>query len=788
MSTILIPDSFSIRIPAVFLVCLFSFKIFYHVQQIFIREPTFDSPFKKSSATPSDAAASAAAAANAENPNQPEIPSEQGESLTPTGPPPPTPSASTDTSTELLSSMVSLVSHPPQHLAGAHATLVHSSPEDMEFNRIKTTYANMNGDFAPEALASSMLLSTPALETSSILFSSSASINSPDFEVVDGTTIFHDAQPPSTADNKSSKVAVEDSVTPSLTAKILATQKPEVLVGVKTKELQQPPEAQSIQPSSSLEYQQSASQVESEVNSIPEVEKTYPQSFNQAPSTPPPSNSQAPSAAHPIIDAGQPESQPKTETVNLNSQAEEQLITKSENIIVEIKGLEPLDKAEIGDGNQNVMEELVADQVEQVFEDKDAQPEKEVNDRETQTDDIGNEEHNTQTEIQSEEHNNKDDTKTEIQSEKHNDKDDTKTETPSDDIDNEHNMQPETQSEEHKKKDNTEIEIQSEDSARKYNIQTETQSEAIEKTESIATEPQTEEIEKKESTKTDELSEESIKTEEEIEAERIEAERIRLINEERRRIIREALQDHREKEELVPKENDEIVPRENEIPTEELVPKENEVPKETESSDAEIPNEQISSDEKIVHELDLEFNKKSEPVPETLKADLPTEPEVATEKPVLDQSEHPSTELNAQTDTTTTTTAPDKPTEEIASTPEEPPATESPGFFGNFFGGSEETINPPATKAPPTYFEQTIPDIPSASEVPLPAFEQAPHFNADSDIKFYEPGDVPENFATTLGFEEAPAAAAPTTPESVAQSTDNVDLGQETAAGKTGET
>ena len=273
---------------------------------------------------------------------------EQGESLKPSGPPP-TP-ASAEITTELLSSMVSLVSLPPEQLAGAHATQVHSSPEDMEFNRIKTTYANMNGDFAPEALASSILSATPALDKTSLLFSSSsvaaaASIESSDqdFEVVDGTTIFFNAQPPSDGANVSSKITIDEEIRPSMTTaaelNIVVTQSQEQLEGGKTEQLQKIDE-NLIQPSSSLEHQASASLVESEQKATPEVEKTPPQAFNEAPSTPPPSNSNAPSVAPPVIEAAAShlDSQPKTETVELtNKQPRSVEETRTDNVQEQIK-------------------------------------------------------------------------------------------------------------------------------------------------------------------------------------------------------------------------------------------------------------------------------------------------------------------------------------------------------------------------------------------------------------------------------------------------------------------
>lgn len=124
-----------------------------------------------------------------------------GESLFPKVSAPIPPS---DFGTELLSSMVSFVTLPPSNLVGAHSSQVNSSPEDMEFNRIKATYSNMKGEFAPEALASSLL--TPSnsrtLEGSmvnsasaKVPISRSAIDSNSEYEIVDGTTVYFDSQP-----------------------------------------------------------------------------------------------------------------------------------------------------------------------------------------------------------------------------------------------------------------------------------------------------------------------------------------------------------------------------------------------------------------------------------------------------------------------------------------------------------------------------------------------------------------------------------------------------------------
>ena len=105
-------------------------------------------------------------------------------------------------------------------MAGAHATQVNSSPEDMEFNRIKSTYTNLQGDFILEnnqissvkspqlsniPIISSMssinpvMLSTPVLKNNEHkqMFTQTQ-VQSPlpilDYEIIDGTKIYDDGR------------------------------------------------------------------------------------------------------------------------------------------------------------------------------------------------------------------------------------------------------------------------------------------------------------------------------------------------------------------------------------------------------------------------------------------------------------------------------------------------------------------------------------------------------------------------------------------------------------------
>ena len=92
-------------------------------------------------------------------------------------------------------------------VAGAHATQVNASPEDMEFNRLKSTYVNTQGEFVLEnvaSMASEVILSSVAAATASptlvemvsptsAIFTS-ASAQELDFEIIDGTKIYNDGR------------------------------------------------------------------------------------------------------------------------------------------------------------------------------------------------------------------------------------------------------------------------------------------------------------------------------------------------------------------------------------------------------------------------------------------------------------------------------------------------------------------------------------------------------------------------------------------------------------------
>ena len=77
-------------------------------------------------------------------------------------------------------------------LAGAHATQVNAGPEDMEFNRIKTSYANVQGDFVLESVASEMVSSASSVVASSMF--SSVAAEPLDYEIIDGTKIYDDGR------------------------------------------------------------------------------------------------------------------------------------------------------------------------------------------------------------------------------------------------------------------------------------------------------------------------------------------------------------------------------------------------------------------------------------------------------------------------------------------------------------------------------------------------------------------------------------------------------------------
>ena len=96
-------------------------------------------------------------------------------------------------------------------VAGAHATQVNTSPEDMEFNRIKSSYVNTQGEFVLENVGASMvsevimssMTSTEAasamVSPTSALFTSAPtgtgnSDQVPDYEIIDGTKIYDDGR------------------------------------------------------------------------------------------------------------------------------------------------------------------------------------------------------------------------------------------------------------------------------------------------------------------------------------------------------------------------------------------------------------------------------------------------------------------------------------------------------------------------------------------------------------------------------------------------------------------
>lgn len=70
-------------------------------------------------------------------------------------------------------------------IAGAHATQVNASPEDMEFNRIKSTYANVQGEFVLDH----NVVASPTLSSMSTSVMSSV-----DYEIIDGTKIYNDGR------------------------------------------------------------------------------------------------------------------------------------------------------------------------------------------------------------------------------------------------------------------------------------------------------------------------------------------------------------------------------------------------------------------------------------------------------------------------------------------------------------------------------------------------------------------------------------------------------------------
>ena len=105
-------------------------------------------------------------------------------------------------------------------VAGAHATQVNTSPEDMEFNRIKSSYVNTQGEFvlenvasmASEVIVSSIMAASPVVSMASMTSTAAASVASMtsamvsptsalftsaqelDYEIIDGTKIYNDGK------------------------------------------------------------------------------------------------------------------------------------------------------------------------------------------------------------------------------------------------------------------------------------------------------------------------------------------------------------------------------------------------------------------------------------------------------------------------------------------------------------------------------------------------------------------------------------------------------------------
>jgi hypothetical protein len=714
----------------------FANKIHLQERNILIREPTFDSPFNKVDELPSvveetpstvveslpieNAESVSHTPTNNDDAAAETLPqgSEQGESISqnPSLPLPPTP-ASAEITTELLSSMVSLVSLNPEQLAGAHATQVHSSPEDMEFNRIKTTYANMNGDFAPEALASSFLSATPALEPTSLLFSSSvltasvASIENSverEHEVVDGTTIFFDAKPPS-AENISSKTAdfIRPTMAADLNLSIAVTKSQDDLEAGKAVS---PNDAKTdtpaidladhsvIQPSSSLDYQASASKVEMDLpKATAEVEKTSAQSFNEAPSTSPPSNPGMPSAAQPVIEASQIDEQPKTETVEMNKQK------KEEDIVIVTVELDNHANDEEVVTEQAVTEQAIVEEEEKVpepVEENKLEEEAMVLDEEEILID--------------------DDSENEIEEEK---------------------------KEEEKKEEQEETE------------------------ENASTEEK-----KKEEIEEDRRKEEK-KEEERLSIE----ERKRIIQEELAKLNAEKEQETLNKQEVVLELKLDFDKKEKSESVEPLKVEDTKPPAEDENTQqndkqSEPTTQQLKEDKESesVTEHKKEDNDKETTTTTAVKEqkeekDKETEAE-STEKEFVETdllTENSSLKIAESSDNQTemnkeelsVTEKPENGNQAEEPKVEEKPetvTTESPGFFGSLFGNSEPEVVPPTvTESTPT-FEEAAPtvEIPAVTELPHLDFEHQPNFNSDTEIKFYEPGQVPENFGALSSFEE----------------------------------
>ena len=704
----------------------FANKIHLQERQILVRDAPFDSPFNK------------------KDPKG----SEQGESSSkpnPTSPSPPIP-APAEVTTELLSSMVSLVSLSPGQLAGAHATQVHSSPEDMEFNRIKSTYANMNGDFAPEAMAGSLLSATPALESTSLSFAPSVDVNTleADFEVVDGTTIFFDAQPQTSDNNGSSK-----SIAPTLMADVdvVVTKVPET--NEFPSKTDEPAQAE-IRPSSSIEYRSSPS-VDAPT---PEVEKTSPQAFNEAPSTAPPINPGAPSAAaaQPVVQASHVDVQMKTVEPTTAEETQTQKPKLEETNVEESQTDSPQIEETKREDSQTVVEDILTEKpfekeiiaekpfekeiiVEKPFEKEiiaekplegeiiveKAIHEEILTDKPTLTDTISNENFEK-----------------------------TKTEQPT--------------SEASKTDDPQEDEVKIENG-----IVDENKHEVVKVLEDVvndeaSTEENTAQVEKQ--------------TEDNIDLNLIESEKDEsegsLSKEERKRIIREELlnvqPDVKEGEAVVLEKSQETEAPKGVIENKGDIIEENKVIESEKDGNDAVLNDAATSkiNKETVHELVLDFkkNEKSEYFPTEV-----TQPHTSIEKVdpnLTEQTKSEATEEMVPEKLVTVESVPDKVNEgpssaEIVELTSERATTDTPvttGFFGDFFGSPEPDQIPSTTETVPTLAE-VVPALENSSattETNL-NFDQPPPLSFSSDeIKFYEPGQAPDKFATS--FEESNSGSA----------------------------
>ena len=619
----------------------FANKIHLQERQVYIRDASFDSPFNK----------------KVEG-------SEQGESSkpTPSTPAPPTP-ASVETTTELLSSMVSLVSLSSDQLAGAHATQVHSSPEDMEFNRIKTTYANMNGDFAPEAMASTYLSATPSLDTAAFSLASSAEAAAIDanFEVVDGTTIFFDA-PPQTSDSNDSSKNIEATAMSDL--KVVVTEVPQ-----KADASTQPPKTE--KPAAPLEVadlSMSSPPVDAK-GAIPEVEKTSPQAFNEAPSTAPPTNPSAVPVAPPKVEAS---------LVNEAQVAVEPTAVESE----EVQDASPETETARDPEPDPKLEKEVTEQVENLQDVAEVQ----------ETDAEG--------------------------------KDVVSLPVPEADA----NKDPEYDQPKEVKESDQENEV-------------ETGPDAGSDEKSPTSDDQTQKVDDQSAPESSNAGNEVPETTSDAEAVIVDDQSDKEVESSEAKVIEGKPQ------------------AEIEVPQPDLKFEEPEKPKPDKESNEEV------------HELVLDFKKDGHDAPSEHSKDQVTQPpspdvshagvsDKIIEAPVTEEpvAEKVLEEVEKKEAVTEKLGEPELKLAKVEETTSET-VTEAPdtGFFGNFFGSSEPDQIPTSTEAIPV--EPAAPSFenPSVITETVPNFDQTlPSFSSD-EIKFYEPGQVPENFASTSapGFEEA---------------------------------